>query len=114
MKIFTAYLYVSFIIYLISFRLPPLASLHALVTLLVLIWLGYSNKSTYLSRYDLVICYIIMLNIVLIPVVGVSWRELSFLIQFGLTILLFRRITLSHSAFIGFINITYVITFDPI
>ena len=102
------YLNLTFLIFLLSYRFPELASLHVLTTFLMLLWLTWREDDIYFTHYDLALFALIVFNILLIPLLGVSWRELAFLAQFSLAILVFRRAQLDLPTFLKYANLTYV------
>jgi len=67
---------------------------------------GEYQRYTYLW----IISFIILtVNILLIPYIGVSWRELFFLIQIIFTILIFEKYELEVVKYLHFVNFTYII-----
>ena len=109
MKPLLLYLNLTFLIFLLSYRSPQLASLHVLTTLMMLLWATWREDDVYFTRYDLALFALIFFNILLIPLLGVGWRELAFLVQFSLAILVFRRTQLDLPTFLKYANLTYAL-----
>ncbi len=106
---YSSLFYLTFFVYLTTFRYPGLSGLYALFALILFLKYRPVKSDRSFERKEAILTLVIVLNLVLVPIWGVNWREISFLIYFSFLFLAFDNIETDFSTFLKFVNITYVI-----
>ena len=106
---YNKYFYILYFIFLSTFRYPELAGLYVLITSILL--LSYYPKQTVQSFRKLVILILLVVipNFILIPILGVYWRAIAFLIYFAFLVISFENIKPNVVHYVKFVNVTYVV-----
>ena len=98
------YLYIIFLIHLFALEEASLALLYGVLLLFIV-----NRKDVVKNKMQfLILGLIFSLNVLLIPFVGVCWRELALLMWFLLLLVYFRNKNISIREFVKFVNNTYV------
>ena len=106
---YIAICYLTFIVYLTTFRYPALSGLYALFSILLFVKYYPTKTDGRFERKEAILALIVLLNLILIPLWGVNWREISFLIYFSFFSLAFDHIETDFSSYLKFVNVTYVV-----
>jgi len=101
--------YLTFFVYLTTFRYPFLSGLYTLFSLILFLRYYPVHADRSFERKQAILALIVVLNLFLAPVLGVNWREISFLIYFVFLYLAFDNVETDFSSFLKFVNVTYVI-----
>lgn len=103
-KVFLYYLYLIFIVYLFSLGNASLVSIYGIVLFSLL----FNKRAQIDKRLGFIFLILFFVNVILIPIIGVNWRELALLLWFLLLLLFFASNKVKLESFINFLNYTYL------
>ena len=103
------YLYISFLVFLFTYRYPPFASMLAIISFIYALLLKIRSGQAKFTKTELVSILAMVIYVSTIPSMGADWRELLFFIQFCFMLWIFRDASLSVDRFLKFVNLTYVL-----
>ena len=101
--------YLTFFVYLTTFRYPALSGLYALFSFILFLKYYPAKTDGSFERKEAIFALVVLINLVLAPIWGVNWREISFLIYFSFLFLAFDSLEVDFSKFLKFVNVTYII-----